>query len=840
MKNISKRIISTILIPLITLAFVCGGVRIQGVTSEVKVAKAASDQGKYVKDIVISYASSKEKAEKELGSDYIVLDKNFNDGMSGDSWIGYSTTDDADEAIKDIKAMPMDGKYSTSDYEELLKNKKDLITDQVQIVVPAIIEFAQNYDAGMKTAQAIYRLLNVYHEDDSDQNMGDFLLKKGHALAKNRKDSKSIGDLEKIYIEGNNYVVSSIESLLTKAQDPKLTGKGSWITRMSMLGPDGLYDIYKQTYTGKSKSYINKKLDEDYGVEADALLEELPLLREKLNEAEQSEIANAKGDKAALEHIRSDLSGEDIKEVPFDADAEELIEAMYQVGENGMDAASMTSDLSSLCIINILKETPFGSGNNLYDFFMNESLKKQDLYPMVYVLSSGQKSIVESLGVCPLFESVLAEYSEKDGENLDDAELGENMFSVYEGIDRSVFDGDTAITDETLKNMETKQFKDPLAPQNSDYTTMIICCSLISATLTGLAIRSFTYRTHTNFEWYGIGEMQEQIVNTMKNNVELMRTYEYAWKVQYLEEKGFFEKGTLEKLAASKTPGRAFEEAYLNRTLDMSVEGKRASKIADRLSGYEEAKKAKFIDKYENNINKTANKLARAEKTSKVKIPRAGWGSRIAYSLGAFAALAFTGYEIYCMAKHDDINFAKIPEKMVARTYEGDVEYLAYHVVTTGSGKKADIHNKKGMGWQVLYTTTDARMGDPILTSTLSVESRNYSSDENLIPVTYFDYKYAANLAEDTYTGQDTEKTYLFFRRGSEPVEEVAEAEEEKEAEDTMEPEATPEAVSGDAADVEGSVFGGSSMIWIIILIVVAIGVGAGTGIYFRKKKKSE
>ena len=844
MKSILRKIISTTLIPVITLAFVCGGVRIQGVMPEAKAAKAASDKGKYVKDIVISYASSKEKAEKELGQDYIVLNRNFNDGMSGDAWIGYSTTDNENEAIRDIKAMPMDGKYSTSDFEELLKNQKDVIEEDVKAVIPSIIEFTKNYDADVKTARAVYRLLNAYHEDDSNKNMGDYLLEKGHALAENAADEKAIRDLEKIYVEGNNYVVSSIESLLTKAQDTRLK-QGSWITRMSMLGPDRLLNIYRQTYSGKSKVYVNKKMDEDFGVEAQDILEGLTAVREKLKEAENSAIAKADGDKSALDEIRSEVSGADIVEPAFDSDAETLIEAMYQEAENGLEVAEMTSDLAGYSLVKLLKDTSYGKGNNLYDFFMNENLNKKDLYTMVYSLSTGQKNIIENVGLYPLFESALAEYSEKPAESLDDIDLGENLFSVYEGVDRSVFDGDTAITDETLKNMETKQFSDPLTPFATDYTTLTVFGVLLAVPLTGLAIRSFAYETNIMFG--EAAEIQREAIAIMENNLKMMETYDHAWKLQFLEEENAISRGSLRGLGTGKQAATAIEEMYADAKASLIEFGGKERQLAYRVDKYGKTMKAKFIASYKNKIDQVVAKAAEMEKPTKVRVPKAGWSTRIAYSLGAIAALAFTGYEIYCLVKHDDINFAHIPANMVSRTYEGDVEYLTYHVVTTKSGKKADIHDKKGLGWQVLYTTTDDRMGDPVLTSTLSVESWSSSSDSDMKPVTYFDYSYAADLADEDYTGKDTKPAYLFFRKGTEPVE-VAEEEPEEEieeeieetAEETEEPEANPEAVSGDAADVEGSVFGGSSMIWIILLIVVVVGVGAGTGIYFRKKKKTE
>ena len=828
MSRMRKRITAVTLTFALTLTSVCGGIRIQGVTPEVKTAKAAeSEGGAFVKDIVISYASSKKKAEQELGPDYIVLDKNFNDGMSGNSWIGYTTTDDEDEAITDIKAMPMDGKYSTSDYEVLLKNQKHVIEIQLDAVIPAIIEFAKNYDAGLTTAQTVYSLLNVYHEDDSDKNMGDFLLEKGRALAKNRKDSKSISDLEKIYMEGNNYVVSSIETLLVHAQDTQLKKTGSWLTRMSMVGPNGLYDIYKKA-VGGNKNSINRKLDEEFSETADTILKGLSTVREAIREGENSEIAKADGDEAATLSVTSELSGDDIEEVPYNADVDELMESMYEQAENGANAAESMTDMTAYSLSKLLKETPYGKGKTMYDLFMDEHLSKRDLYPMVYALSNGQKSILETMGVYPLFESVFAEYSEKDGEEPDDVGLDENMFSVYEGVDRSIFDGDTAITAETLKNMETKQFRDFLPVE--DYTTVSVCSVIIAAVAIGATIRSFTWQTKIlggeGYEYY-----EKSILDTMKKNLTKMNSYENAWKLKYMEQKGFITQ-SLDNVASQQ----AINEMYQKSIDEIGMRGSSGKKIMSEINRLGERDKTRFLSKYQTLIDEQTNKISRLGEGQKFRIPRAGWGTRIACSIGAVAAIAFAGYEIYCMINHDKINFAHIPSNMVARTYEGDVEYLAYHAVTTKSGKAADIHDKKGKGWQVLYTTSDHRMGDPILASSLWITGGNASSDPEMVPVTYFDESYAADLADDEYTGAETDRASMFFKRGTEPDEEVAEVDETEEPEETEEPISV--SASGSAADLEGSVFGGSTLIWIIILLVLVVGVGAGTGVYIRKRKK--
>ena len=846
MSRIGKRITAVTLTFALTVASVCGGVRIHGVTPEVKEAQAAGSTGKYVKDIMISYASTKEKAEQELGSDYIVLDRNFNEGMSGNSWIGYSTTDDEDEAITDIKAMPMDGKYSTSDYEVLLKNQKKVIETQLDAVIPSIVEFAKNYDAGLNTAKAIYKLLNFYHEDDSDKNMGDFLLEKGRALAKNRKDSKSISDLEKIYMEGNNSVVSTIESLLLKAADTQLKGKGSWITRMSVLGPNGLYEIYKQT-VGGNKRAVERALDADFSDIAADLLEGMKAVREKLKEGENSDIAKAIDDEDKLNSIESDLLGDDIEEVPLDSDTGELIETMCKEAENGAEAAGSTMDMAAFSVSTLLKESPYGKGKTLYDLFMDENLTKKDLYPMAYLLSNGQKSIIETMGVYPLFEGALSEYSEMDSELLDEVDIDENVYSVYEGVDRSVFDGDTAITADTLKNMETRQFHDYLVPvelSSLNYKMLVACGIILAAIATGYAVYTFIPETKT-MVCPGFPMEETQKLVAMENNLKMINTYDLAWKVQYLEEKGYISSGSLGRASKAKNVAEELRTLFNDTISEMETQGRTATNLAREVERFGSVEKANYVAKYGTAIEKQALKAEVAGAERICKLPRAGWTTRIAASLGAIAAIAFAAYEIYCMTHHDKINFAHIPANMVCRTYEGDVNYLAYHAVTTKSGKSADIHDKKGIGWQVLYTTGDDRMGDPILASSLWITEGNASSDQDMVPVSYFDESGPADLADDEYTGAETDRASMFFKRGTEPIEEVADAEEEEEeVEDEVAPDETEtpeEEAEADAEEpsAEGSVFGGAGMIWIILIVVVVAGGAAGLGVYFRKRRKS-
>lgn len=821
MKRISKKIISYVLVASV-LSTVCGSNMIQGRIFEEKVAKAAETSGRYVADILVSHKESKEEAEKELGEEYTVLDRDFNEGMSGHSWIGYTTTDDADMAIKDLKVMGMDGNYSESDYKELLDRHKEVIAEQLNTVIPAIIEYTKNYDAGMKTASYIYTLLNVFHEDDSDKNVGDLLLELGRRLANDRNDLKAKETLEMMFVQGNDSAIRSIEKLLTQAQDTKLVEKGSWLTRMSLLGPDGLYAVYKQAYPGKSRSYVNKMIEKDLGDEANAIFTEINNLQGILKEGEESKLYEAMGDEKAIDEIVSEYEDKEEVDVSLDSDTDELLEASYKVASDAAETMELNAQMAEMVVIENLKNTPYGPTKSMYDFFMDKNLKKSDLYTMAYVLTDGQKSIINDLGLYPVFESILSEYNEnvsteaEADADMDLSGMDAGILSVYDGVDRSVFDGDTAITADTLKNMETKQVDDVLSPEgNKGNLKLAVAMTVVGSLSAYMAVKSFAYDTKMLYK--PVREVVYEItdkVTKMENEFRLMIKYENAWKLSWIDMnagKSFLPEGF--KLSALEYEGE--DTAKLINDAYKKAEEKLGNNSWGReLKKFTEGNKKAYMKFYGDAIDANMQKTITKQVPDKVsKVPKAGWGARIGYTLGAVLAFAFAGYEIYLLTRSHSVEFTHIPANMVYKTTEGDVHYMTYHAVRDKAGNVTDLHDKKGDGWQVIYTTTDNNAGDPVLASSLAVSDSNKSSDTDIKYVIDFDQSSQSNLADKKYTGKSTKSVYITYRTGAE--------------ED-----------GGDEADVEGTVFAWPGMLWVLILLVLIFGVGAVTAVYIRKRKK--
>ena len=830
MSRMRKRITAVTLTFALALTSVCGGVRIHGVSPIVNEAQAAETTGKYVLDVKISHKSSKEEAENELGSDYIVLDKDFNDGMSGHSWIGYSTTDNADFAIKDMKVMGMDGKYSESDYQTLLDKHKQAIEDQLEIVIPAIIEYAKNYDAGMKTAAAVCTMLNTFYEDDFGKNMGNLLLEMGRALDKDSKDSETRDTLKKMFVEGNNSVIVAIENLLVKAGDTKLKKEGSWLTRMSLLGPDGLMEVYKKKNSGKSKSFINNLLAKEFDDDAKVLLGEMSGIREIIKEAEESELAKKADDESAINEMVSAVVDAKDPDVSLTAGEKEIANAIYQEAANASAAIDLSTQGTSYMIVELLKSTPYGKTKTMYDFFTNENIKKTDLYTMAYVLSDGQKNIVNDIGVYPLFEGALTEFAEEEPSELEEAlpDMGEGILSIYNGVDRAVFNGDTAITDETIKNMETRQVKDVLIPGNTT-TNLIatIIAGVAGIALTVGAIRAFSSVTVSKSIIVDnvIPREITSAVKELQNNVKLIKTYDSAFKFHYIDTYYSSYNGEWGYKSLKDIPLEGNVEENVNKLYKQAIEGMKskgglARIAANKVENLTAQERNAFIEMLETDLDKNMYKHQKMIVKQKYRVFKGSLKARIFFTLGAVVAFAFAGYEIYCMTRKDTVEFTHMPANMVSRTYGDDVDYVTYHAVTTASGDTTDIHDKKGKGWQVIYTTTDSDVGDPILASSLRMLNENVSSDPDEIGLLEFDVSDPSNLTNKKYTGKDMTPVYIFFKTGTEPVEKGGE--------------------TAEGASTEAAVFGGAGMIWVILILLVIAGGAAGAGIYMRSRKKAK
>ena len=834
-----KRLIGITLILAVVLSSVIGGNRVIRVSGTPETAKAA-ETGKYISKIVISNQSDKQAAEMELGDEYTVLDTDFGKSADTHAWIGFATTDDPGQAITDIKVMDMYGDFNYSDYQELLEKQKAVVEDQMSILLPAVKEYAKNYDAGTVAAISMYTALNYYYEDDSKKGMGDYLLDAGRALISDPKNNTVLDDLKKVFMQASDLAVQTIETILMQAQGSRLKKDGSWMSRLCELGPDGLEQEYKTAYPKLSKRALDKAMKDDLDDDAKMILNELPSLREYLKEFEATELAQAveSNDVDSIEKILDVASDEEVADVDESMDPEEAAKVVADSLDATLKTADGTSDVMDAMLMIHMKEMQYGE-SSVYDFIMREDLTVRDLYPMAYLLSAGQKSLIQDVGLYSLFAGVISGDSEEPGESEGEAVPTEASVSIYDGVDREAFEGDTAITGSAMNRIATTDDDVPLI-KNETYNMGVVMAIVVSAVSFVIAANCKPkYSTKTKLyanRYYTALESLKFNANTTIVDLEIKLDV----TERNIRSQGMLEIQNKYNVNLSAEIADPTWENY-NKALGKLSENQRAAvnkSIGARVEN--ELTKARTVT--ENKIAKV-NQKSLAKQDALLKQSRAGarWGARIVGILAGVLAVAMVAYEIYDMVKKDKtVSYSDkdMPFFMVDRTYsEGSesITYITYEVCTDISEKKADLRNWKGKnGWLTVYTTTDTAVGDPILAQEFGIRKEKTTSDINLIGVSEFGSK-------DVYSFSDS--TYLFFRPDNGTAsddEEVAEVTEKTEdAEETAEP-VTADAASGDAADVdntESSAFGGSTL-WVILIMLLVALLAAGGGVWYRKRKE--
>ena len=399
---------------------------------------AASSKNKYIKDVILSYGKTADEAKAWLTENgYEILDYDLNEGADDTFstaravYLGYTTTNDAEEAITDMRLMNMKGGYSVQDYQMLLDEQKANIKLFMDNFIVAINEYRANYKAGQGRAVAAHDMLNLLYDDDSQQYMGDALLNKikeeysdEEWSALSEDEQAKVADMTTILMQANSDAVLTIEQTLATATD---TGDTLWIDRYESAG--------------------------SYDDMLDAIMEEKNL---SVNEAEKALAAeydeDAKTIAAQFETYKDYLEKYTNSDISFE-NTEAEIEA-YQAEHADFDQVNWFAAGTQYELISRL----MNDGISLYELVTSEDydVKGADsylLYPLVSCLTEGQRACLEFL---PMYQVVALGINndaaaEEGMESLTD-ELTEKLkTSIYDGVDRTIFGGDVALTNEAIR-----------------------------------------------------------------------------------------------------------------------------------------------------------------------------------------------------------------------------------------------------------------------------------------------------------------------------------------------------------------------------------------------------
>ncbi len=402
-------------------------------------AFAAGSKKIYVKELVISYGKTADEAKKWLTDNgYTVLDYDLNEGADDlfstkrAVYLGYKTTDNADEAITDMKLMNMKGSYSVQDYQMLLEEQKENIRFFINNFIIAVNEYRNNYANGQKRAVAAHTMLNLFYDDDTKQYMGDLLLNKikeeysdEEWEALSDEDKAKTADMTTILMQANSDAVLTIEQTIAMATD---SGDILWAERYeSAKTYDEMFDAIMES-DNLTANAAEKRLAAEYDDDAKLIASKFEDYKTYLQSyiGEDISFANTADEVEAYKKEHED----------FDYNNWVAAGTQYEL------LGTMTNDDISLRDL-ILSDEYNVSGADRYL-----------LYPLVSVLTKGQRACLDFLPMCQLValginndkaveQAITAAVTGIDTEKI--------KTSVYDGIDRTIFDGDVALTGEAYK-----------------------------------------------------------------------------------------------------------------------------------------------------------------------------------------------------------------------------------------------------------------------------------------------------------------------------------------------------------------------------------------------------
>ena len=670
-------------------------------------AFAASFSGKkYVKEMIISYGNTADEAKKWLtDNDYEVLDYNLNEGADNERstqravYIGYKTTDDADEAITDMKLMNMKGGYSVQDYQMLLDEQKSNIRAFFNNFKVAVKEYRENYNANQERAIAAHDLLNMMYDDDTKQNLGDLLLNKTkeeytdeeyNALSDDEK--AKVGDMTTILMQANGNAVLAMEQVIALATDDSDT---LWLTRYQ-----------------DAKTY-DDMID-------DALNNDDLTLKQATKQLAAEYDNDAKKIAEALVQYKSYLENYTNTDITLYS-TEDEIEA-YQKAHEDFDYSVWFTAGTQYELTKSLENDEVSLYDLIYsDKYDVENADRYMLYPLVSVLSDGQRACLDFLPMQQLMsiglnnDETVKSAMDKIGKAVSKEE---GTYSVYEGIDRSFFDGDVALTGEayTLQNSSGKNPTDKWTDNISTLSLIFYCAFGVSALATLATFSVSGYYSH----------LSKNLKDASKD---------------------LFDKGDLK-----------LKDSY------ELIEGEKAEAL----------EKEAYDLQYKSYQAKTSSQSAAA--MSKVLFT-----AGIIISCVTIVLMFVSLWRVYEDVKaYYNTEFTAIPSHMVNQgVNENDEKVFTYYSavkcnrveqgMVTDNNKLlndlGDLNGDVGRQWVALYTTKDKAAGDPITTNFV-VQYKNTNIPDDRSPLSIFCESVAQNLTNEKsgYTYADSMGgIYLFY-----------------------------------------------------------------------------
>ena len=679
-------------------------------------AFAASGGTRYISEVVTVAAGSPDEARTKLkDAGYIPVDGNLNSTLKTGVYLGYKETENRAEAITDIAAMNMLGKFSYSDYKQIMEDYQESIEKVVADIETFIEEYRQGCDNELKNAALARTALNLFKDEDSGKLMGEYF----YDYDFSEEANKTLTDM---LMQASDEIVMSMIRVLSFAGDPDDT---TLVSRMSQVGPNGLAKKYEKSFP--THAAFEAEMAKRYGAVADTLYKDWNYFYEYLLEIEKN---------VAVTDGQGSIK---LKDGAFDATqpealdttglTEEQVGVLEQLDEQAQipEVIDSTTDFG---FYTLLFSTKYGSGT-LLDFFKRPSAEvdKSELYVLADCMSDGQKKQVDFVGIREILQSAFSGEEEPEGDVSEAVgqyeELTEEVepISIYTGVDRSVFEDGVAFTSSAVNHEVTadqswlEKLGGIVTFDSSYWNPVTVTCWAATCAMPAIAIAATMVRK-----------------SALKKLPEATAKFEAAQK-EYFEQ--------------------------FQKYMDRWDGGNPTLSEAENMAGFEE-----MFPRYGRRYDLYKSRYDSVQRTIKFSM-----AIKVASLVLLVVALGYNIYTLVDYFKQEKPVEENIPHHIMgtAMTAYGE-DYVYYQTVKTLDGKAADMNNHEAdaaTGWLVLYTTRDANAGDPICADDIKIKIGSKEFGETASFAHMFNETAAVNLTDALYTGKEDKAggTYVIFKR---------------------------------------------------------------------------
>ena len=708
MKNTYKRII---LMMLVISTLLC---------TTVRVFAAEESEEIYLSDLRIVYADDYDEAREILDetefAEYNLLKANLNEntGKTG-VYLAFKITTDIEDAITDIAVMQMNGGYNEGNYQEMIKQSYNEYLEFGENYLVAIEYFNTGYDAGHYLSEIAYRQLNFYNV--VTEGIDEIPEYEGELLGDIFFSGIDASDLATMFMEGNSYALSNIRSLIAMGVSYNEDGK----TYFEKVADEAA------KYTADNNIYDGENYDEA----ATMVSASLSVFRDMFRE---------------LESYESELNYLD----------EELTELELNY-------------LNQMALASLMRSVDYLNGKTLYRFIMEYqgvNVDYSELYPLVAALNEGQLAMTKVAHYYDVvrYSITLADNSDINAQ-LDELEskYGENPFNVYEGVDRTIYDGTFALTSDAYRADAFTESGVSALIFKSGYYEAEITIGIIGASITaaGIGTHVFSYLYPQRCL-----KLYNQLLEVKKIDFgyTIVKSGPYSGLSASDAMDNIFNKAVTDKAVLDQANKEvwSFTEKYnyiANNNLwkngQNPVEG--WTHLESDFSNYVRSD-ADFMYS-----NKVANKVVDRANS----ITNLAYGAYVVGGIMMLASAIKIGIGIW---NYYHPEYTDIPTAMVdlIDTVDGD-RYIKYDVVyeaeesNDGGYAAADLNAFSAARWNALYYTKSYEAGKPLLADEFIVSTNNNTPSQKYAPVHRFGEVVCYNL--NKYNFNDDHTIYLSVKQ---------------------------------------------------------------------------